>query len=237
MKPVVDLKQYANLKTRYADIKQRIDKACTAYQRDHHGICLLAVSKGHGSAAIEQLFSLGQRHFAESYLNEALDKQRQLQHLNIDWHYVGRIQSNKTADIARCFSWVHSVDRAKIARRLDAQRPTGLAPLNICLQVNIDQEGSKGGINESEALALAEELSALPKLRLRGLMALPQRSTNFDQQRQAFARLRRLKERLYQNGIALDSLSMGMSNDFEAAIAEQATHLRIGSALFGPRRA
>jgi len=224
-----------DIRSRYTEITQGIEAACLRYQRNPNELCLLAVSKGHDHCAIEQLYSLGQQQFAESYLNEALEKQSQLTALNIEWHYIGHIQSNKTADIANHFSWVHSVDRLKIAQRLNTQRDDKLAPLNICLQINVNQEDSKGGVSEDEALALAQQIAELPKLQLRGLMALPQRANTFDQQRQAFARLRRLYEQLQAAGLLLDTLSMGMSNDFEAAIAEHSTHLRIGNALFGPR--
>ncbi|MBL1432429.1 MAG: YggS family pyridoxal phosphate-dependent enzyme [Gammaproteobacteria bacterium] len=224
------------LNIRYTEINQRINDACKHYERNPDNICLLAVSKGQHYSAIKQLYALGQRQFGESYLNETLEKQSQLAKLNIEWHYIGRIQSNKTADIAQHFAWVHSVDRLKIANRLNDQRDNDAPALNICLQVNINQENSKGGVNESDAVALAKEITQLPNLRLRGLMALPQRESDISKQREHFACLRHLRDEINAHGLQLDTLSMGMSNDFTAAIAEHSTHLRIGSALFGPRQ-
>ncbi|MBL4851823.1 MAG: YggS family pyridoxal phosphate-dependent enzyme [Gammaproteobacteria bacterium] len=223
--------------SRYKAITRNIHEACQHYEREPGTVCLLAVSKGHSTSDIAQLYELGQRQFGESYLHEALAKQQQLTKLNIVWHYIGRIQSNKTAAIAQHFSWVHSIDRIKIARRLNDQRGNNAPPLNICLQINLNQEDSKGGVNESNALALAQEIATLPNLQLRGLMALPQQETDFIKQRQTFARLRQLRDDLHNNGLVLDTLSMGMSNDYVAAIAEGSTHLRIGNVLFGSRQA
>ncbi len=224
-----------SLSERYAQLCQSINAACLRHGRDPSAVCLLAVSKGHDHDAIEQLYALGQKRFAESYLNEALKKQQQLAALDIEWHYIGRIQSNKTVAIANDFSWVHSVDRLKIAQRLNQQRQDKLPPLNICIQININDEASKGGISADDSLSLAQQISLLPKLRLRGLMVLPQRTIDFGQQRQAFSRLRQLRDFINTKGLHLDTLSMGMSGDYEAAIAEQSTKLRIGSVLFGPR--
>ena len=237
-----DTDQYQGLPLRYSEISHSINLACARYHREREDVNLLTVSKGHSADAIKQLYALGQRQFGESYLNESQDKQQQLSSLDICWHFIGRIQSNKTANIARDFAWVHSVDRLKIAKRLNDQRPSEKPALNIFLQVNIDEETSKAGIKREELFELAHAIIELPKIKLRGLMALPQRHEDFDRQRQSFARLRELQEQTRDNltidktdTLCLDCLSMGMSNDFEAAIAEQSTHLRIGSALFGPR--
>lgn len=223
------------IETRYATILKKINDACLRHQRDPDDVGLLAVSKGHPYSAIKQLYVLGQRQFGESYINEALDKQNELNELDIEWHYIGSIQSNKTTLIAQHFSWVHSIDRLKIAQRLSDQRDSGLPPLNIFLQVNLNLEQSKSGVSPSDAHELAKKISQLPQLRLRGLMALPQRETDFSAQRENFSRLSQLQNEIIASGVELDCLSMGMSNDFSAAIAEHSTHLRIGSALFGQR--
>jgi len=215
-----------------AKVGARIRRAAEAVQRDSQGISLLAVSKTKPAAALREAYAAGQRDFGENYLQEALDKQRELADLPLTWHFIGPIQSNKTKPIAEHFAWVHSVDRLKIAERLSAQRPAGLPPLNICLQVNVSGEDSKSGCAAAELPALAAAVAALPNLRLRGLMAIPEPSDDPAVQRAAFARLRTLGEEL---GLPLDTLSMGMSHDLEAAIAEGATWVRIGTALFGAR--
>lgn len=224
-----------SLAQRYALVRQRIDTACQRAQRDPASVRLLAVSKGQPHSAVQQLFELGQCCFGESYLQEALEKRQRFDSPAIEWHYIGHIQSNKSADIAHHFDWVHSVDRFKIAQRLSVQRPPEMAPLNICLQINVDEEATKHGVRVDDALALARRISELPNLQLRGLMALPKPTTDFEQQRHAFARLRQLAETLQCAGLALDTLSMGMSDDLEAAIAENSHIVRVGSALFGPR--
>lgn len=193
---------------------------------------LLAVSKTQPAEAIREAFDAGLRDFGENYLQEALEKQADLADLPLRWHFIGPIQSNKTKAIAEHFDWVHSVDRLKIAQRLSEQRPDALGPLNICIQVNVSGEASKSGCSPEAVAALAETIATLPRLRLRGLMTIPAPTENPVEQRQAFARLRRLKETL---GADLDTLSMGMSQDLEAAIAEGATWVRIGTALFGAR--
>ena len=181
----------------------------------------------------------GQRCFGENYLQEALDKIHVLHdlqpELSLEWHFIGPIQSNKTRQIAENFSWVHSVEREKIAQRLSEQRPSGSVPLNICLQVNISGESSKSGVLPEQALPLARMVATLPGLRLRGLMAVPEASDDPVLQRRAFSQLRELKERIEAEGIALDTLSIGMSGDMDAAIAEGSTMVRVGSAIFGKR--
>jgi len=196
------------------------------------GIGLLAVSKTQPATAIRSAFASGQHDFGENYLQEALAKQAELADLPLIWHFIGPIQSNKTRAIAEHFAWVHSVDRLKVAQRLAEQRPAGLAPLNICLQVNISDEASKSGCNPDELPELARAICKLPNLRLRGLMAIPGATPDTDQQRAAFARLRALRDSL---DLPLDCLSMGMSEDLEAAVAEGANWVRIGSAIFGAR--
>ena len=215
-----------------AKVGERIREAAQASGRDLDGIGLLAVSKTKPAAAVREAFAAGVRDFGENYLQEALDKQAELSELPLIWHFIGPIQSNKTKPIAEHFAWVHSVDRLKIAQRLSEQRPTGLPPLNICLQVNVSAEASKSGCAPAELAALALAVSQLPNLRLRGLMAIPEPTDDVAAQRAAFAHLRELRDGL---PLPLDTLSMGMSHDLDAAIAEGATWVRIGTALFGAR--
>lgn len=215
-----------------AKVRERIREAAQASQRDSATIGLLAVSKTKPAAAIREAHAAGVRDFGENYLQEALGKQLELADLDLTWHFIGPIQSNKTKPIAEHFAWVHSVDRLKIAERLAAQRPAGLPPLNICLQVNVSGEASKSGCTPDELPTLAQAVTQLPQLRLRGLMTIPEPTDDPAEQHAAFARLRELRDRL---GSGLDSLSMGMSHDLEAAIAEGATWVRIGTALFGAR--
>ena len=200
---------------------------------------MLAVSKTFPAEAVLEAMAVGQRAFGENYLQEALEKiahvARAQPDTPVELHFIGPIQSNKTRPIAASFDWVHTVERLKIAQRLSEQRPAELGPLNICLQVNISGEASKSGALEAELPALAREVALLPNLRLRGLMAIPEQTTDPKQQRAAFARLRALADSLRADGLALDTLSMGMSGDIEAAIAEGATIVRIGSAIFGAR--
>ncbi|HDY81866.1 MAG TPA: YggS family pyridoxal phosphate-dependent enzyme [Halieaceae bacterium] len=198
---------------------------------------MLAVSKTRSASELHALYQLGQRHFGESYLQEALEKIDQLHNCDIEWHFIGPIQSNKTRDIANHFSWIHSVDRLKIARRLSEQRTDSLPPLNICLQVNVSGEASKSGCSLEELPQLAADVAKLPHLNLRGLMAIPAPSNNFETQRHPYQTLREALGELNTQGHQLDTLSMGMSGDLRAAIAEGATLVRIGTALFGPRRA
>lgn len=197
---------------------------------------LLAVSKTHPASAIRALFERGQRAFGESYWQEAEAKLTELADLPIEWHFVGPLQSNKTRPIAEHFHWVHGVEREKIARRLSEQRPTHLPPLNICLQVNLDGEASKSGVAPEDVLALAQGVKDLPNLKLRGLMCIPEPREDFNAQRAAFARMGALLQQLKDAGFeGLDTLSMGMSDDLEAAVAEGSTLVRVGTAIFGAR--
>ena len=199
---------------------------------------LLAVSKTFGPEAVQEAVRAGQRAFGENYLQEGLDKIKTLRELGaptLEWHFIGPIQSNKTRPIAEHFDWVHTVEREKIAQRLSEQRPAGMAPLQICLQVNISGEASKSGVAPGELAELARKVASLPNLTLRGLMAIPEPVDGFEQQRASFARLRVLYEQLRADGLALDTLSMGMSADMRAAIVEGATIVRVGSAIFGSR--
>lgn len=215
-----------------AKVGERIRAAAQASGRDLDHIGLLAVSKTKPAAAVREAYAAGLRDFGENYLQEALEKQAELSELPLIWHFIGPIQSNKTKPIAEHFAWVHSVDRLKIAQRLSEQRPNHLPPLNICLQVNVSAEDSKSGCAPAELAALALAVSQLPNLRLRGLMAIPEPTDDVAAQRAAFARLRELRDGL---PLPLDTLSMGMSHDLDAAIAEGATWVRIGTALFGAR--
>lgn len=221
---------------RLTDVRDRINTAARACARRADQIQLVAVSKSQPITAIEAAIAAGQRVFGENYLQEALPKIAALAAQPLQWHFIGPIQRNKTADIAASFSWVHSIDRLTLAQRLNDQRPTGLPPLNICIQVNISQEDSKTGIAPDEVLALAQAITRLPHLRLRGLMTIPKPDTDPVQQRRPFRQLRQLLEHLNTHGLALDSLSMGMSDDLEAAIHEGATIIRIGTAIFGRRK-
>jgi len=213
----------------------RIRAAEQRFQRPSGAVRLLAVSKIQPTAAMIALAAAGQCCFGENYVQEALDKIAELAALRLEWHLIGPLQANKTRTVAENFAWVHSVDRLKIAERLNAQRPADLPPLNVCLQVNIDREPAKHGLDLGEVATVAQAVAELPHLRLRGLMAIPAPAADFAAQRRPLARLRELQESLNAAGLALDTLSMGMSDDLEAAIAEGATLVRIGTALFGPR--
>ncbi len=213
----------------------RIRDASLLYGRSPSEVQLLVVSKAQTAEKLRHVYAAGQHDFGENYLQEAMGKLAQLNDCQIVWHFIGSIQSNKTKLIAENFSWVHSVDRLKIAQRLNEARRSSLSPLNICLQVNISNENSKSGLSLTELPEVAAQIKQLPHVRLRGLMALPAPSTNFDAQRENFAGLRHVFNELNQQGLKLDTLSMGMSNDLEAAIAEGATIVRVGSAIFGPR--
>ncbi|HEY3487875.1 MAG TPA: YggS family pyridoxal phosphate-dependent enzyme [Gammaproteobacteria bacterium] len=223
------------LDTQFSRLHTRIVTAAKRFDRVPGTVKLLAVSKGQPAASIEQLYKLGQHDFGENYLQEALPKIRTLAHLTIQWHFIGQIQTNKTRDIAEHFAWVHSVDRYKIAQRLNDQRPEHLAPLNICLQINLEQETTKGGMVPAAAAELAAQIATLPRLRLRGLMCIPIAHPDFETQREVFGRLRSLQEEINRRGHTMDTLSMGMSDDLEAAIAAGSTLLRVGTAIFGPR--
>jgi pyridoxal phosphate enzyme (YggS family) len=205
-------------------------------QRAPTEVMLLAVSKTYNHAAVRLAASTGQRDFGENYLQEALDKQAALTDADLVWHFIGPIQSNKTRGIAENFAWVHSVDRLKIAERLSAQRPEALPALNVCIEVNVSGETSKGGVIPAELLTIAEQVAKLPRLKLRGLMAIPAPTQDPLQQRAAFHQVRELFDALNAQALGLDTLSMGMSGDFEAAIAEGATIVRVGTAIFGARQ-
>jgi pyridoxal phosphate enzyme (YggS family) len=196
---------------------------------------LLAVSKAQPPSAVREAYAVGQRMFGENYLQEALDKQTELSDLAIEWHFIGPIQSNKTQSVAQHFSWVHSVDRLKIAQRLNDARPENLAPLQVCIQVNTSNESSKSGIKPSELEALAASISSMSRLKLRGLMAIPEPSKDINKQRAQFKQVRECYDVLLSKGFALDTLSIGMSDDYQIAIEQGATIVRIGSALFGVR--
>ncbi|MBD8089511.1 YggS family pyridoxal phosphate-dependent enzyme [Pseudomonas fluorescens] len=213
-------------------VSQRIRVAAHAVQRDESSIHLLAVSKTKPAQAVREAYAAGMRDFGENYLQEALGKQAELTDLPLSWHFIGPIQSNKTRAIAEHFAWVHSVDRLKIAQRLSEQRPTDLPPLNICIQVNVSGEASKSGCTPADLPALATAISALPRLKLRGLMAIPEPTEDRAAQDAAFAAVSDLQASL---NLGLDTLSMGMSHDLESAIAQGATWVRIGTALFGAR--
>ncbi len=220
-------------------VGQAIEAAAVQAGRDPASVKLLAVSKTFGPQSVIEAADAGQRAFGENYLQEAVDKQQAISALRpdlaLEWHFIGPIQSNKTRPVAEHFAWVHSVDREKIARRLSEQRPARLPPLNICLQVNVSGEDSKSGVAPSELPALAQAVAALPNLKLRGLMALPEPAADPAQQRRPFVQLRALQAQLHALGMVTDTLSMGMSADMPAAIAEGATIVRIGTAIFGKR--
>lgn len=222
------------IEARLARLNERIRAAERAAGRKEGEVGVVAVSKTHGAAVIARAYRSGLRHFGENYLQEALAKQDCLGHFDISWHSIGPIQSNKTRFFARRFAWVHGLDRSKTAERLNAHRPYHLPPLNVCLQVNISGEASKSGIDPEGLPALLEAVALLPRLRLRGLMAIPAPGGNETEQRKTFARMEKLFDR-YAPIYGLDTLSMGMSDDLEAAILEGSTLLRIGTALFGAR--
>ena len=220
-----------------AQVNQRIVNACAAAGRPAGGVTLLAVSKTQPPEAVRAAAAAGQRAFGENYVQEALDKIGALADLrgSLAWHLIGPLQSNKTRVVAEAFDWVQSVDRLKIAQRLSEQRPPGLAPLQLCLQVNISQEASKSGVAPAEVAALARAVAVLPRLRLRGLMAIPEPADDPAAQRAPHRALRELMATLNDAGLGLDTLSMGMSGDLEAAVAEGATLVRVGTAIFGAR--
>ena len=220
---------------RLAGVLGRIEAAARRAGRDPTGVRLLAVSKQQAADRVRAAAAAGQREFGENYLQEALPKIAELDDLGLTWHYIGQLQSNKTRDVAARFQWVHTVDRPRIAERLSAQRPHWAGPLEVLLQVKIDDEPGKGGVAPAEAAALADVVAGLPRLRLRGLMCIPAPVTGEDAQRRPFRRLRELLDGLAARGHAVDTLSMGMSDDLEAAVLEGATIVRVGTALFGPR--
>lgn len=216
-------------------VRGRIDAAAKAAGRSPTDIRLIAVSKTFPATAIADAHAAGQIAFGENYLQEALGKMAALSDLRLEWHHIGPVQSNKTRQIAEHFQWVHGVDRLKIAERLSFSRPANLPPLQICIQVNVSGEDSKGGVRPDEVFALAKAVCVLPRLRLRGLMAIPEPSADSGLQHSRFRLLRQLRDDIVSRGVALDTLSMGMSDDLEAAIAEGATLVRVGRAIFGER--
>ncbi len=221
--------------TNLQGVKSRIADAERAAGRSAGSVTLLAVSKTFGAAAVRDCAAAGQHAFGENYLQEALDKIDVLRALALEWHFIGPIQSNKTRAIAENFDWVHSIERDRIAMRLNDARPPALAPLNVCLQVNVSGEASKSGVAQSDAVMLAQAIAALPRLRLRGLMTIPEPTRDTQLRRQRFATLRQLQHEIIACGCPLDTLSMGMSDDLEDAVAEGATMVRIGTAIFGVR--
>jgi hypothetical protein len=223
------------IEKRLQAVKSRIAEACRRAARDPRDIVLVAVSKSRPAAEVRAARAAGQRDFGENQVQEALAKLALLGGGDLVWHFVGPLQSNKTRPVAERFDWVHSIDRLKIAERLAAQRPEGLPPLQVCVQVNVSGEASKHGVAPADAPALAHAVARLPRLRLRGLMAIPEPTADTALQRRRFETLRELKERLVREGLALDTLSMGMSDDLEAAIEAGATMVRVGAAIFGAR--
>ena len=224
-----------NLPERVLEVRAAVAGAAARAGRSAQSVTLLAVTKAQPAEVVRAAADLGLTHFGESYLQEALEKLDALQDRALSWHFVGRIQANKTRPIAERFAWVHAVDRLKIAARLSEQRPHYAAPLNVCLQVRLGDEAGKGGVAADELAGLARSVAQLPRLELRGLMCIPPEESEPARQRAWFRELRRLYETLNAGGARLDTLSMGMSGDFEAAIEEGATIVRVGTALFGPR--
>ncbi|UCH49607.1 MAG: YggS family pyridoxal phosphate-dependent enzyme [Betaproteobacteria bacterium] len=222
--------------SRLQAVRERIQAATAAAGRPPDAVRLIAVSKTFPAEVVREACQAGQHAFGENYLQEATSKIEAVSDLPLEWHFIGPLQSNKTRPVAALFSWVHTVDRLKLAERLSAARPDALAPLQVCIQVNVSSEESKSGCRREEAFELADAVARLPRLRLRGLMTIPELTSDTALQRQRFAALRQLKDELVARGLELDTLSMGMSDDLEAAIAEGATMVRIGRAIFGPRR-
>jgi pyridoxal phosphate enzyme (YggS family) len=213
----------------------RINEACRAAGRSVDSVTLLGVSKGQSSAAIESVARTGVENFGENFLQESLPKIEDLKGRELTWHFIGRLQANKTRAVAEVFDWVHGVDRLKVAERLSAQRPSDATPLNVCLQLHVGGEASKGGVEPADIAPLAQAVRDLPRIKLRGLMCMPPAETDVERQRQWFREARQVFDYLNERGLGLDTLSMGTSADFEAAIAEGATIVRIGTAIFGPR--
>jgi pyridoxal phosphate enzyme (YggS family) len=226
-----------NLKENLDNVRARIESACKNAGRDPAGVAVLAVSKQHPAERIRALHALGQRAFGENYAQEALAKQERLRDLSIEWHFIGPLQSNKTREVAAHFDWVQSADREKILRRLSEQRPDALPPLNVCIQVNVDREPQKSGALPEAAEPLARLAGSLPRLRLRGLMTIPRMATDDHDPTESYRRMRALFRSMQEAGVAMDTLSMGMSADLEEAVAQGSTMLRIGTDLLGPRPA
>jgi len=219
------------------DVRGRISRACAAARRPVQSVTLLAVSKTFGELQVREAHAAGERRFGENYVQEAIDKIAALRDLRgqIEWHLIGPLQSNKTRVVAEHFDWVHTIDRLKIAQRLSEQRPAALPPLQVCLQVNISAEANKSGLGAADVASVAQAVARLPRLRLRGLMAIPEVAADFEQQRRPHRALHEMLQTLQAQGLMLDTLSMGMSGDLEAAIAEGATIVRVGTAIFGQR--
>jgi len=224
-----------DIKTNLQKIRQQITESSTACGRSATDVMLLAVSKTKPAEAIEAAFSAGQTQFGENYLQEAIAKIKQLEQLPIHWHFIGRIQSNKTRPIAENFDWVHTVASYKHAQRLNDQRPQELAELNICIQVNISKDPGKSGVMAEDTQRLVQQISQLPRLKLRGLMTIPEATSDQQKQRQFFRQLADLQAKINSKGYSLDTLSMGMSGDMKIAIEEGSTVVRIGTAIFGKR--
>ncbi len=223
------------MSSRVANLNRQLEEFALRYGREPDQLVLLAVSKTRSAEEIRRCYGLGQERFAENYLQEALEKIAHCADLPIEWHFIGRVQRNKTREIASRFDWVHTVDRELIARRLHEQRPDHLPPLNICIQVNLDRSESKAGVTQESLPALLESIRQMGRLSLRGLMTIPEPAVTLEQQRRPYRQLAGLFQQCAPAGEQWDTLSMGMSGDMEAAIAEGATLLRIGTALFGPR--
>ena len=225
-----------NLRNHWTETRKRIATAATRWGRLCDSVGLVAISKGHAASALRVVAGFGQRDFGENYLQEALPKMRELADLSLTWHFTGQLQGNKTRPVAEHFDWVHTLDRERIAKRLNEQRPHYAPPLNVCLQVSLAEEPGKGGVTPEQLPALARAVVQLPKLKLRGLMCIPPPRDTFEEQRALFEELAACQRQLVDAGFALDTLSMGMSADLEAAVAAGATWVRIGTALFGERR-
>jgi pyridoxal phosphate enzyme (YggS family) len=223
------------IETRLQAVRARMDAACQAAGRDPHAVTLLAVSKTFGVEAIRQAYAAGQTAFGENYIQEAVEKITALRDLPLQWHCIGPIQSNKTRLVAEHFDWVHTIDRLKIAQRLSEQRPAHLPPLQVCVQVNVDGGVTKSGVPPAQALALAKQVAALPHLRLRGVMCIPEPTTNLIAGITRLSCVKAVFNAINQDGVALDTLSIGMSADLEAAIHAGSTMVRVGSAIFGGR--
>lgn len=230
------LEEYkSGISDRLQNLAARIERAATAAGRSADEVSLLAVSKTWPAEAVRSAAAAGQRAFGENYVQEGVAKVEALADLGLEWHFIGPLQSNKTRLVANHFAWVHSIDRLRIAQRLSEQRDVHLPPLQVCVQVNVSGEDSKSGVSPEELPALARAVAALPRLRLRGLMAIPEPTSDMALQRRRFAQVRQLCDQLVGEGLALDTLSMGMSDDLEAAIAEGSTMVRVGTAIFGAR--
>ena len=238
MKPAVrtNIDYHTDLAARHSQVCSAIGVAEKRFSRPNGSVTLVAVSKTRSADEVRAVANLGQRDFGENQVQEAVDKIQVLADMGLSWHFIGTIQSNKCRDIAANFDWVHSIDRLKIARRLSAMRPQSRGPLNLFLQVNLQEEQTKSGVTADHLEDLVNNVLALPQIRLCGLMAIPKPATDFDTQRRVFRMLFDLQNHLRSKGLPLDCLSMGMTDDMDAAIAEGATHVRIGTAIFGPRQ-